>query len=127
MNKVLNILGLLVLMSGVMSAKQKLMGYCEAGNQPVITNTIHSSTVVQKSYPSCTVTVYITGTLTAATIYSDNLGTVLSNPFTANNDGSWGFYAGNGIYDVNLSNGGGIPTPFTLGGNLLQDPLGVLQ
>jgi hypothetical protein len=121
MNKFLRIMAMLVITSGVMSAKQKLMGYCEAGNNPVITNTIVSTTVVQKSFPSCTVTVYITGTLTLASIFADNLGTTLSNPFTANNDGSWGFYASNGIYDVNFSNGG-IPTPFTLGGNLINDP-----
>lgn len=66
--------------------------------------------------PSCTVNVYYAGTVVAATIYSDNLvpPTVRANPFTADADGYFYFYAPDGRYDVNLS-GGGITTPYTWG------------
>ena len=98
-------------------ANQAVQGWCEAGNQTVSTtisgNPYTSSTLVQRSYPSCTITVYNTGTLTKTTIYSDNLGTGLSNPFTATSTGFWQFYAANTIVDVALS-GGGIGVPFTL-------------
>lgn len=65
------------------------------------------------SYPFCTITVYLNGTLTPATIFSDNAGTPKANPFTADAKGFWFFYAANGRYDVRLS-GGGLPAPFTL-------------
>jgi hypothetical protein len=58
---------------------------------------------------NCTVTVYLTGGVTLATIYSDNLGTAQANPFTASAvTGLWSFYADNSRYDVQLS--GGSPT-----------------
>ena len=48
---------------------------------------------VQRSYPSCTVNVYLSGTSTPATIYSDAIGTPKANPFTAATNGTWRFYA----------------------------------
>jgi hypothetical protein len=36
------------------------------------------------------------GTVTLASIYSDDSGTVKANPFTAGSDGTWFFYADNG-------------------------------
>ena len=71
--------------------------------------------------PSATVNVYYAGTVVAATIYSDNLvpPTVRANPFTADPDGYFYFYAPDGRYDVNLSGGnaltGLIVTPYTWG------------
>lgn len=48
-----------------------------------------------------TVTVYNTGTTTAASIYSaDDTGAALANPFTNETDGSVNFYAPNGRYDI---------------------------
>jgi hypothetical protein len=67
-----------------------------------------------RSYPSCTVTVYNTGTAVLTTLYSNDLGTPLANPFTASLTGYWFFYADNARFDVTLS-GGGIPVAFTLG------------
>jgi hypothetical protein len=71
--------------------------------------------------PSATVTVYNQGTLVLASIFADNLGspTPKANPFTADADAYFFFYAGSGRYDVRLS-GGGIPTPYTWGDNVLS-------
>lgn len=65
---------------------------------------------------SCTVTVYETGGATLATIYGDDLATptAKANPFTADANGYFFFYAAGGKrYDVQLS-GGGIATPYTV-------------
>lgn len=66
--------------------------------------------------PSATVTVYNAGTLVLSTIYGDNLAvpTPKANPFTADANGYWFFYALTGLYDLQFS-GGGIVTPYTLG------------
>jgi hypothetical protein len=80
-----------------------IFGFCEAGNRTVTTSGLTSTTLVQGSFPACTVTVYNTGFGTLATIYSNNGGTALSNPFTATSSGYWQFFAGNGTYDVTLS------------------------
>ncbi len=45
------------------------------------------------------------------------------SPETSTN-GYWFYYADNGTYDVQLSERGGIPTPFTLGGRTLWDSQG---
>lgn len=46
---------------------------------------------------SPTVTVYLAGTTTPATIYSDRAGSPLANPFTGDADGEWEFYSAVGI------------------------------
>lgn len=94
----------------------RYFGWAEEGNVPVNTQGEVSTNVVQGSFPGCTVTVYLAGTLTLATIYGDNLQppTPLTNPFLASANGYWDFYAASGRYDVNFS-GVGITTPFTLG------------
>src|SRR6266704_1379469 len=79
--------------------RERLSGWCTDGAGVVTvsgtTATITPGTAnkVQASYPSCLVTVYLTGTTTLASLYSDNSGTVKSNPFTAANTGQWFFYA----------------------------------
>ncbi len=93
----------------------RIQKFCELGGQTVTTQGLQSVTKVQRSFPSCTVTVYLTGTTTVAAIYSDNLAspTPLANPFTANVDGSFGLYAASSAcYDV-VTSGASIPTPFT--------------
>ena len=95
----------------------KLQGWCEDGNTAVtIPGTQGSgSQRFQRSYPSCTVTVYDAGTPNLSTIYADSTGTAKANPFTAATSGQWFFYgAPAGRFDIKLS-GGGIGTPFTLG------------
>ena len=79
----------------------KYQNWCQVGAQKVITVGTASSSTAQVSMPSCTVTVYLHGTLTLATIYADQNNTPLANPFTANTDASYGFYATSGVrYDV---------------------------
>jgi hypothetical protein len=89
-----------------------------AGTINVLGYTSSTSTLVMRSYPTCTITVYLAGTSTPATLYSDSTGTSLANPFTANSHGRYQFYASNGSYDVRLSggSGGGISTPLVIGG-----------
>jgi hypothetical protein len=113
-----------LLLSAAAFGRQKVQGYCEQGGNTVTTSGYVSTTKVQKSFPGCTVTVYLAGTTTLATIYADNSSTPKANPFTASaSDGLYFFYADNARYDVRLS-GGGIPTPFTIGDILLADPSG---
>ncbi len=121
LSKLVVLIGLLSFVPSVY-ARAKLQGYCEDGGKTVSTLGVNSITKVQQSYPNCTVTVYNTGTVTLANIYSDNSGTVLSNPFTASNTGVWYFYADNNTYDVRFSNAS-IPTPFTLGAQSIIDPM----
>ena len=47
-----------------------------------------------------TVAVYPAGTLSLATLYSDNLFTALAQPLTTGTDGTFDFYAQNGRYDI---------------------------
>lgn len=101
------------------SAMERLTGNCERGGQtinvppavgqpPVLMN-------VMRNYPTCSVAVFITGSGGQyATIYSNNAGQALTNPFQADIFGGWGFYVSNGTYDIQLS-GGGLPAPYTLG------------
>lgn len=96
---------------------QAVNGSCTAGGKPVVTSGINSTTLVQASYPGCTVTVYLTGTTTPATIFSNSGGTSLGNPFTANIiDGSWLFFAAVGTtVDIQMSGGTpAFPIPVTL-------------
>jgi hypothetical protein len=68
-----------------------------------------------------TVQVLLKGTATPATIFSDNVGTVLANPFTNNADGTYQFYAANGRYDIVLTKAGfGEPLTDTAD-NVLDD------
>jgi hypothetical protein len=101
---------------------QGISGWAEQGGQIVVTGAVDSTTDVQQSYPGATITVYLTGTATLATLFSNNNSspTPLSNPFTASATGLWQFYAANGVYDIQFS-GANIATPFTIGAVSLFD------
>lgn len=58
------------------------------------------------SFGLATVNVYLTGTTTAATIYTNDAGGSETNPFTSEADGSWEFYVDNGSYDIQFSRTG---------------------
>ncbi len=95
-------------------------GYCAAGAAKALTSGLPSSNYQQELIPQCTVTVYLTGTVTLATIYSTGSGGALTNPFTANTDSSWLFFAAvSQGYDVVMSGGNPpnvFPAPKTLTG-----------
>jgi hypothetical protein len=103
-------------------AIQNAQGWCELGGQTVSLSGLTSVTKVQRSFPSCTVTVYDHGTVNKSTIYSDGSSTPLANPFTAQTNGHWLFYAADAQYDIVLS-GGGMTVPFTISDVFLQDIL----
>jgi hypothetical protein len=90
-----------------------LQQWCQAGGQLVSVTGISSAWPVQASYPRCQIEVFLTGTTTPATIYSTSTLTPLANPFCANADGSWLFYAAQSSqYDVTMSNSSACnPTP----------------
>lgn len=113
---------ILTIFAGTALADQRAQGDCMQGNYQVFTSNVPSTTLVMRSFPRCTITVFVTGSSTLATLFSDNSSTPLSNPFQSNSSGHWYFYAANGRYDVNLS-GASIPAPFTLGDILLADPV----
>jgi hypothetical protein len=77
---------------------------------------------------TCSGTAAVSATMTPAlaTLYADSSNTVLSNPFTANTDASWLFYAAdNQGYDISMS--GGIspyvyPSPVTITDLYLAGP-----
>lgn len=114
-NLLLGILIFVCLAISVSAQNVKIQGFCEDGGKTVSSQGLTSTTKVQQSYPSCTITVFNAGTVTPATIFSDGVGTPKANPFTAASNGLWFFYVPPGsLYDIRLS-GGGIPTPFTWG------------
>lgn len=116
MRRFLFLLLLLIPFSVQAQIKESVSGYCERGGESVITDGRQSTTKVQRTFTSCTVTVYISGTTVLATIFPGNTGTATkSNPFTADTDGYWQFFANPGRYDVRFS-GAGITTPFTRSG-----------
>lgn len=83
---------------------QRAQGFAEQGTQVVWTAGHASTTYVQESAPFALITVHLTGTTTLATLFADNNTppTRLGNPFTADNNGYWYFYAADGRYDVTI-------------------------
>lgn len=67
----------------------------------IASTTSTSSTLMVLSNATCTV--YVAGTSTAATLYSDNGITPLANPFLSSSTGQVAFYAANGLYDLVVS------------------------
>lgn len=99
-------------------------GACTQGGQRVVTNGTESRNFFERSFPRCTVTVYLHGTLNKATIFSDSAGTLsLLNPFQAAQTGDASWYAPDARYDVQYSGGQApfntITTPFSVSDILL--------
>src|SRR5215472_4897993 len=116
-------IAMLVLLPACTRGREAYRGWCEEGNQPVVTSGLTSTSLVQLSHPLCLVTVYNHGG-GVATIYSDNNNTPLTNPFTAQTDGQFIFYANNGRYDVTNSQAGFTMT-ITYFDVLLCDPFDI--
>jgi len=91
-------------------------GNCMQGGSPVTVNGIQSSQKVMQSFPGagCSVTVFLHGTLTLASIFSDAGGLFpLANPFSATSTGIAAWYSADGRYDVQYG-GTSITSPFTI-------------
>ncbi len=100
-----------------------VQGYCDLGGKNAIVSGMNSSNYMQGIIPHCTVTVYLTGTTTKATLFSNAIGTPLTNPFKATvigqtKAGSWIFWAAtNAGLDITLSGGDApntYPSPVTI-------------
>ncbi len=75
-----------------------------------------------RTFPACTVTVYLNGTGTLATLYDDNDGTPKSNPFIGGATGYWEFWVDDGQFQVVMTGGGivgTIPRIYTIAGSAL--------
>lgn len=88
-------------------------GLLSSGTQPLLSGNPNVGSGVIASYPSCIVTVFLTGSGTLATLASNKTGTPLTNPFTANTDGSYLLFSVAGEYDISMS-GAGLPSTVTL-------------
>ena len=124
MKKAIFISLFLLLFTGTASAaRERAYGFCTIGQQVSVVG-IPITPNVQTNYPGCQVKVFLSGTNTLANLFSDNNGTPLANPFTANlTFGYWFFYADDGRYDVQIS-GAGMAQPFTYGDVLLNTSSG---
>lgn len=104
--------------SGAFAQIQAVQGFCDQGGVSAATSGLNSTNKLQGIIPSCTVTVYLTGTQTLATLYSDAAGDPLSNPFTATAlggslPGQYIFWAStSSCYDV-VGSGGLSPNTYS--------------
>lgn len=93
-----------------------IQGYSVLGGTPAQLQGMSATNYQQGIIPGATITVYLTGTSTLATIYSNGSGGSLSNPFTSvvatsPNAGYFLFWAAEGQgYDVVASGGGSNPS-----------------
>ena len=105
-------LGLLLCLTPTGEARQKLEGVAGINGQSVASLDPSAATLSLKTFPGCTVSVFIAGTDTLAHIYTDEAGAPKANPFTADAvTAAWSLYADNGRYDIRFS-GTGIATSF---------------
>lgn len=120
MKRIFLLLAILVFFCTSAFARGKYSSYVQAGGKSVKTSSI-STYLLMETFPSSTVTVYLAGTTTLASIYSNSTGTVKANPFTADTKAYFEFYADNGFYDVKFS-GTGITSPWTISYITIIDP-----
>ena len=100
---------LILLLANPMFARAVYTNWCQQGNGQILTSGIQSSatTPVQRSYPGCTVTVFLSDGMTLATIYSTSGGGFHANPFTLSGSaGLYSFYADQGPYVIRYANTG---------------------
>ena len=117
MSSVLTVL----LLASPVYARTKIQGWCEQGGQTVITSGIISTTSVQRSYETCTLTIYSPGTTTAVTLYSDLSGTPLGNPFTNQNTNTGQWFAYIDVPDVDVKFAATGLATYTIG-NYVTNP-----
>jgi len=91
-------------------AQIRYNGLCSANGLQVTTQGLKSTGYFESAYPRCLVRVFVHGSSTLAPITTN--GTVpLPNPFTAEADASFAFYASNTThYDITMSGAGMVTT-----------------
>lgn len=99
-------------------ARTHIQGYVERGGGTALASASGNSLTVQRSYPGATVTVFVAGTATLASIYrTATTSTVISgSAVTANTNAYYEFWLPDGTYDFRFSGGTApntIPSPFT--------------
>jgi hypothetical protein len=121
-----SIMALLALNVMCQGALARFSGYCQQGGKVVTINSGLNSGAqkFQQSFPGASLYVYLTGTTTQATLYSNLSSTPLSQPVSCNSTGYFYFYAEQATYDEAFF-GNGVATPFTLGGIGQVSPNGV--
>ena len=109
-------------LTGAVEARQRLEGIAGINEQSIATTEIKAAALSIRTFPGCSVSVFIAGTDTLASIYANESGAPKDNPFTASQTtAGWSFYADNGRYDIRFS-GAGISAPFALEGVKALDP-----
>ena len=98
MKKLAILLALLLLPSFALGQTGAYSGHSFVGGTPATTSGMNSSNYMDGIIPGASITVYLTGTTTKATIYADGSNTPLSNPFFSNlasgtNPGGFIFWA----------------------------------
>ena len=98
MKNIAAILALLLLPAFALGQTGAYSGHSFVGGTPATTSGMNSSNYMDGIIPGASVTVYLTGTTTKATIYADGSNTPLSNPFFSNlasgtNPGGFIFWA----------------------------------
>ena len=84
MNKLAALLALLLWPAFALGQTGAYSGHTFVGGVPATTSGMNSSNYMDGIIPGASVTVYLTGTSTKATIYADGSNTPLSNPFFSN-------------------------------------------
>lgn len=121
MKKFILLLATLLSVRVALAQTATVQGYCVLGAAHAMTSGLPASNFQQGVIQECLVTVYLTGTTNLATIYADKNNTSLPNPFTANVNGSWLFYAATGQgYDV-VASGGIAPNVYSSPTTILVD------
>jgi hypothetical protein len=120
------VMALLALSVACEGSLVRFSGYCQQGGKVVTINSgLNSgSQKFQQSFPGASLYVYLTGTVTQASLYSDLSSTPLAQPVSCNDTGYFYFYAESGTYDEAFF-GVGVAVPFTLGGVNEIDPRSV--
>ena len=104
-------LAMLLCLTSSLEARQKLQGIAGIDGQSLASNDLTAAPLSLKTLPGCTISVFIAGTNTLASIYADEYGAPQTNPFTADSQtAAWAFYADNGRYDIHFS-GAGVADP----------------
>ena len=118
------ILVLVMLVVGGVCARAQvgaIQGFCNRGGQSATVSGLNSSNKFQNIINSCTISIYQTGTNTLVPgnqIFSNATGTVLGNPFTADNTtsltpGKWLFFISTATAVDVYGSGGIAPNTYT--------------